>query len=508
MTVVNRMPNAEYRVSNVVPRRRWRCCPTAQCQFRLLVLALLLLPTLGLSRRIRVADEEIPVRREAGVEYVPLSRLVQALNGKSWRVHDRFVVVLPGDSLNPEQEFVFWVDSNLVRVRSQRAEADQEILLPMSSRLDQEQLYLPVFGLADVFPELVSTVPVLRLADVSENGDTLVIRFETEGDSVAWYGEIRSSLEYRLVVGARCDSVSAQQLGIIPILAANGLVQTARLNGVIPESASGGQNQRAGTVIHFMFRQPAGVEMAADSTGLVVRVWPKPQRRVRRVVVDPGHGGKDPGAVGQQGTLEKTIVMDVSRRLKKKLEVQGFEVLLTRSRDEYVSLSSRSKYANEHKVDLFISIHANAAPNKQACGFETYFLSEAKTDWERAVAARENAALEFEMQDSPGTTDELELILADLAQNEFLCESSELAACIQEKTVPHARIKDRGVRQANFFVLRNNYMPAVLVECGFLSNRSEEKLLRNPAHRERVAEGVCRGVVKFVKQYEQRINGS
>jgi len=135
--------------------------------------------------------------------------------------------------------------------------------------------------------------------------------------------------------------------------------------------------------------------------------------------------------------------MDVARRLKKKLEKQGFEVILARDTDKFVSLADRSRCANSRKVDLFVSIHANAAPNRAACGLETYFLSEAKTDWERAVAARENAS--FENEDSGNglnAAGDVGLILADLAQNEFLFESSELAARIQEATVPHARIKD------------------------------------------------------------------
>jgi N-acetylmuramoyl-L-alanine amidase len=241
---------------------------------------------------------------------------------------------------------------------------------------------------------------------------------------------------------------------------------------------------------------------------VLVKAWPRPDRKVQRIVLDPGHGGKDPGAVGRQGTMEKTIVFDVTRRVKHRLEEHGFDVLLTRTRDEYVPLGSRSEMANEYKADVFVSIHANAAENRDACGFETFFLSVAKTDWERAVAARENAVLEYEMPDTVKFEDELELILADLAQNEFLTESSELAACIQEHAVPCARVKDRGVKQANFFVLRNNYMPAVLVECGFISNKSEEKLLLTPKHRERIASGVADGIIEFIRQYERKINGT
>jgi N-acetylmuramoyl-L-alanine amidase len=214
-------------------------------------------------------------------------------------------------------------------------------------------------------------------------------------------------------------------------------------------------------------------------------------------MLDPGHGGTDPGAVSRRGTHEKRIALDIAARVKKKLLAAGFEVMMTREADAFVSLADRSKLGNGRKPDVFVSIHINASPNRAACGLETYFLSEAKTDWERAVAARENAA--FEPAGAGKTGDELGMILADLAQNEFLWESSALAARIQEATVPHARIRDRGVRQAGFYVLRNTYMPAVLVECGFLSNRSEDKLLRTESHRERVAEGIFRGIAAFAR---------
>ncbi len=437
-----------------------------------------------------------------GTDYVALAALVQACGGRFWRVSEetpngpvrRFVAVLSAGS---GAEYVFWAESTTVRC------ADREILLPLAPRLEDGQLYIPVLTLGAILPDLAPSLPSLVLAGVFGSGDTAVARFGVQGSGArdvttrsAWHGEARSGLEYRLAVAAKCDSQTEVQLGLLPILAGNGLLQSVQLE---PGSS---------TVLVFTFRRPANASAAADSTGIEVRFWPKPVRRVRRIVLDPGHGGEDPGAVGTAGTLEKSVVLDVAKRVKPKLEEAGYEVRLTRTDDELVTLSDRSKLANEWKADLFVSIHANAAPNRQACGLETYFLSESKSDWERAVAARENAALEFEATDSVVMSDELELILTDLAQNEFLYESSELAARIHEQTLPLARVANRGVRQANFYVLRNNYMPAVLVECGFLTNRSEEKLLGDARHRERLAEGIAKGIVEFVKAYERRVNGS
>ncbi len=442
------------------------------------------------AESVSFAGQQIPIRHEAGVDYVPLYRLVQLMEGKSWRIQNRFVAVMPGDSATPELEYVFWVDSALVLC------ADREIVMPVEPMVDNGQLYLPVLGLSRVFPGAVEGLPQLVGIEVEGNGDTAWVYLRSDtADSLAWIGETKSSLEYRIALGVVCDTATAEQLTLVSILAPNGIVQTA------------GVDIGAGTAIRLVFRRPTLVQVQSKPGALVVMMWPRPDHKIDRIVIDPGHGGKDPGAVGAGGTLEKHIVLDVSMRLKAKLEEQGYEVLLTRTEDRYVPLSDRSQFANDSEAGLFVSVHANASENRSACGFETYFLSEAKTDWERTVAARENAPLKLEMSDTARLADELELILVDLAQNEFLTEASGLAECIQEQAVPCARVMDRGVRQANFFVLRNNYMPAVLVEVGFISNRSEEKLLRNSAHREKLASGISQGILDFIKAYEKRING-
>jgi N-acetylmuramoyl-L-alanine amidase len=373
----------------------------------------------------------------------------------------------------------------------------RRIELPAAPLVDGDRLYLPVVTLADLFPS--TRVPELQSLETARQGDTVVFTFRGRvepGEKLTGFGDSNSSLEYRLVIGARRDS------GFGPQVAMLSLTPPGILKSVALDSGTG-------TALNFSFKQPAGTRLNLQAGRLELRVWPRPDRTINRIVLDPGHGGQDPGAVGRRGTREKVVVIDVARRLKKKLEKQGFEVILARDSDKFVSLADRSKCGNGCKADLFVSIHANSSPNRAACGLETYFLSEAKTDWERAVAARENAS--FETDDSNAASNaagDVGLILADLAQNEYLVESSELAAKIQEKAVPYARIKDRGVRQANFYVLRNNFMPAVLVECGFLSNKSEEKLLRQLDHRERLAEGISRGIIEFARLYSPKTNGA
>ena len=455
----------------------------------IVVLAFLAAGTM-LARTVDIGGARVETRMAGKVECVPLSSVAAALHGRYWRVDGRFVMVVPGDSGGPGREYVLRADSMSALCDNRR------VTLPAAPVLDSSRLYLPVVSLADLFPS--TSVPLLRTIETVRQGDTVVFTLQAQcrqGEKLVSFGDSRSSLEYRLVIGARRDSGLGQQVALLS-LTPPGILKAVTLD-------SG-----AGASLNFSFRQPAAERLTVLPDRVELRVWPRPERAIKRIVLDPGHGGQDPGALGRRGTREKVVVIDVARRLKKKLEKQGFEVILARDSDRFVSLADRSKCGNGRKADLFVSIHANSSPNRAACGLETYFLSEAKTDWERAVAARENAS--FETEDSGAMLNaggDVGLILADLAQNEFLVESSELAARIQETTVPHARIKDRGVRQANFYVLRNNFMPAVLVECGFLSNKSEEKLLRQLEHRERLAEGISRGIVEFAKLYSPKANG-
>lgn len=226
------------------------------------------------------------------------------------------------------------------------------------------------------------------------------------------------------------------------------------------------------------------------------------QRKIHVIVIDPGHGGKDPGAIAH-GVKEKDIVLKIAKKLKKKLEKAGFKVYLTRDRDVFVPLMKRAEFANKVKCDLFISLHCNYSKGARARGIETYFLSQARTKWERAVAAFENSVIKYEIEEDQDTMDILKMILGDMAQYEFLKESQDLAFFIQESMVRRTRRIDRGVKQAGFYVLRGVYAPSVLIETAFLSNKSERKLLRDEKFLDRVAEGIKEGIVKFKVRYER-----
>jgi N-acetylmuramoyl-L-alanine amidase len=237
----------------------------------------------------------------------------------------------------------------------------------------------------------------------------------------------------------------------------------------------------------------------------------QPQRdMVQTIVIDPGHGGMDPGAIGQNGLEEKKVVLDIALALrdlfKKKTK---FTVLLTRDSDKFIPLVERTRFANEKKADIFVSIHANSIEgNKRkkdgTRGYKVYFLSEAKNEEDKLAAMRENAVIELE--DKSHKYDNLQNILIDMAGNEYLRESQDFSIMVTEtfssslKDIPRLHL---GVGQANFWVLNGTYMPSVLIEVGFISNPQEEKDLNEPSVQKSIASGIFEAVMNFKKKYEE-----
>ncbi len=222
---------------------------------------------------------------------------------------------------------------------------------------------------------------------------------------------------------------------------------------------------------------------------------------LKTVVIDAGHGGKDAGAVGPAGLIEKDITLDIAKRLKETLEKQGINVVLTRDDDKLVSLKKRVSIANASAVDLFLSIHCNAAFSDRARGFEIYFLSPATDDLARAVETVENSVIMFE-PDSSNKSKEFLTLLADLKYTEYRKESKMLAEMIQSNLDMAFSIPDRGVKSALFYVLRGLEAPAVLIELGFISNPSEEKLMQNEGYRQLLSENLAESVLQFKKAFD------
>jgi len=221
--------------------------------------------------------------------------------------------------------------------------------------------------------------------------------------------------------------------------------------------------------------------------------------KIGRIVIDAGHGGHDTGTIGPTGLMEKDLCLDVAQRLGRIIQqrLPGAEVVYTRTDDTFIPLEDRTRIANEAKADLFISIHANSSHDHAARGIETYYLNLKGSPDAMEVAARENATAQESVHD-------LEDIVKKIARSEKIDESREFAADIQESLAKRIQklnktVKDRGVRKAPFVVLVGADMPSILTEISFLSNPADERLLKNPEHRQRVAEGLYQGVASYLQ---------
>jgi N-acetylmuramoyl-L-alanine amidase len=262
-----------------------------------------------------------------------------------------------------------------------------------------------------------------------------------------------------------------------------------------------------------MIADDAGSEATAGSAALV---------RIRRVVIDAGHGGKDVGAIGVGGVREKDVNLAVALELGEQLKAQlGVEVIFTRARDEFLSLPERSAIANRAGADLFISVHSNAHRKKSVSGMETYYLNVTSDRYATRLAHRENT-LDHQDLDAPEPTagmseasaekllagalgQDLRLVLADLAMRSATVESKKLARYVQESAVrnlrrEHPDLEDLGVKHALFYVLLGTRMPSILVETGFLTHPDEGRRLGGAAYQKRLAKGLAAGVARFVEE--------
>ncbi|MGH7853928.1 MAG: N-acetylmuramoyl-L-alanine amidase [Candidatus Binatia bacterium] len=242
----------------------------------------------------------------------------------------------------------------------------------------------------------------------------------------------------------------------------------------------------------------AGVEPASQKPVAVAKKADPPAAGggLRKIVLDPGHGGKDPGAIGVGGVAEKDIVLSVAKKLARKLRAElGVQVVLTRNDDRFVPLEDRTALANSEDADLFISLHVNASPNSEARGIETYYLDNTTDEAAIRLAARENRTSRRNISD-------LQFILSDMMQNMKLEDSITLAhrlqgALVGGMTKVMGDVRDLGVKKALFHVLVGARMPSVLVEMFFISNRVEARAMSQDSHQDAMVEALYEGIQKF-----------
>ncbi|MHB0996707.1 MAG: N-acetylmuramoyl-L-alanine amidase family protein [Elusimicrobiales bacterium] len=226
---------------------------------------------------------------------------------------------------------------------------------------------------------------------------------------------------------------------------------------------------------------------------------------IKKIVIDAGHGGKDPGGPRRFGLKEKELNLLAAKELYALLKKEKlFDTLLTRETDVFIPLTERSRIANDFKADIFISIHANACGNRKESGFEIYFMSEKASDpWAAEVADYENSVTGLE---DGGQADPAAMLLHSMARNEYMNDGSRLAGLVAAEMGKGAPFANRGVKQAAFYVLRGTYAPGILVEMGFMTNSSDQKKLNDKKVRAKIAKAIYRGIMKYaeLKGWEPR----
>jgi N-acetylmuramoyl-L-alanine amidase len=269
----------------------------------------------------------------------------------------------------------------------------------------------------------------------------------------------------------------------------------ADLVAALPVKPPAGQSRAVSTHVLPAARPPAASAPLAseNATRSLTRAL---GLKVNRIVIDAGHGGHDDGTIGPNGVLEKDVVLDIALRLSKLVQQRlGAEVILTRSDDTFIPLQQRTAIANEHKADLFLSIHANSSPAPEVAGTETFFLNFTNSPDALNVAARENAG-------SDKTVGELKDLIQTITLNDKIEESHTFADDIQnaiqaQAARSNAAAHNRGVKRAPFVVLIGASMPSVLAEIGFLSNARDESNLGKPEYRQKVAEALYKGLAQY-----------
>jgi N-acetylmuramoyl-L-alanine amidase len=222
--------------------------------------------------------------------------------------------------------------------------------------------------------------------------------------------------------------------------------------------------------------------------------------QIKKITIDAGHGGKDPGAIGRGGIREKELVLDVAQRLRDELRAKGFAVVMTRDSDEFISLARRSEIANRAKADLFVSIHANANRSRWIRGFEVYHpRSKAEELIPELLSDRDSSRILDGLKIDKNSRN-TEGIVLDLIYTQNQADAVGLAKCIASSAGRNLEVSERGIRAASFYVLRNTRIPAILVEIGYITNANEAKYLRSGSYRQDVVDAIAKGIINYGQQ--------
>jgi len=342
---------------------------------------------------------------------------------------------------------------------------------------------------------------------VEEKANGTLIRLQTSRPFARKQVSTRLSQRwlYIDVVGARFDSGAVRSIrpaGIVQRVVPQYAGAVAQISCQLKEDIDQKRISISGLNNEILISLPTLDQLSTD----VLRNLETARRKwlIDTIVLDAGHGGHDPGAIGPNGVREKDITLAIAKRVKRLLEKNiEARIVMTRDNDSYLSPRERTKLANEVQGKIFISIHCNSNLSRRVNGTTTYILGPARSEEALEVARRENAVIKYDPDSSSYAGEgEESFILAAMAQSAFNRESEDFAAMIQDEICKNIKLPNRGVKQAGFYVMVGASMPNILVETAFISNPKEEALLKDASFQQDVAEAIVNGIKKFKEKYE------
>ena len=460
-------------------------------------------------------ESEIKVLPNVKPIYISAKNLGESLTSKIYENTER-------------KKLVFYISGSKIKVSGNSSYViinDKAYQMPQVTLIEGDDLYLPAEYFFDVIKGTV--LPGINFDSKKESLEIDIIRFNITNISI----DVKSNgtiihLTTKKPFSERNISSFINKHGWYYLTIVGGVVDTVNINsgltrGVVRQIES----DQIGNTAQIAFKLRREVishewYQSLDPNKIVITLRTplgeidehiqdvKERWRLDTVVLDAGHGGKDPGAIGKYGTQEKDVALDITKRAGDLLEKSGIKVVYTRDEDVFIPLLERTKIANDSNGKLFVSIHANANKNRKVQGFETFLLRPGKSQDAIEVASRENSVISLEE-----FTDQYEeltgeaLIMATMAQSMFMKESEDLASIIQMELDKRLNTPNRGVKQAGFYVLIGASMPNALVEVGFISNPSEEKMLREKAHKQKIAEAIYQAIKHFKQSREKILAG-
>ena len=390
--------------------------------------------------------------------------------------------------------------SSVTGIRTWNAQNSTRIVVSLDDTIkyDAAHIFSPNRIYFDLYKAKVSSklssrkldVPggLLKTIRIAQNKQG-VVRLVLDVDGAKDYSAFLLANPYRLVIDVHAPSAATLAVAAKPHSAES---VESKLKGAATKSPAP-SNSRLKTAVDI--KPPAVAKPTRDGQRSLTRTL---GLKISRIVIDPGHGGHDTGTIGPHGRMEKDLCLDVALRLGRLIQqkLPGAEVIYTRKDDTFVPLEERTAIANKAKADLFISIHANSSRDPKARGIETYYLNFATSPESMEVAARENA-------DSQESLHDLQDLIKKIARNDKIEESKELATDVQDTLAERLQLvsrreRNRGVKKAPFVVLIGANMPSVLSEISFVSNPADERLLRRASQRQRIADGLYRGIATYL----------